>query len=436
MGERKGRFRPTIGYAAITEWAARLFEPFARWLTVERATAYVTIAAVVMWLRYVFNLTTPGLMDRVGHLKGADFLQFYTAGMFVKMHQLASLYDVQQFLAMSARAVPGVPNWWRYLPVYPPQIAFLFWPFSYLPYLSSYLLFSVLNLALYAVCVMILAKLFPRLARRGFTLVALAMAFPPFFDAVAYGQVSILVLTCITVALWAHLRRNCIIAGIALGCTAFKPPIFVSFAVAVIAVQAIDMIAGLAIGGLAQLGLVLIFAGFPIVKAYAQFVATLPRLDDLALAVRPYQMHSLRSFWMLLGTGPLAPILWLASSTCVLVILARYWRRQTRPDLRFGTLVVAAVLIDPHLYIYDGVILLPALAISIMYALEDLEGKRAAVIMVAIYMLFVTLLLGPLSRVTHFQLSVLVLMTLFLGLTAKSERRPALAAPQSGETVG
>ena len=139
---------------------------------------------------------------------------------------------------------------------------------------------------------------------------------------------------------------------------------------------------------------------------------------------------------MLLGTGPLAPILWLASSTFVLVILARYWRRQTRPDIRFGTLVVAAVLIDPHLYIYDAVILLPALAISITYALEGLEGKQAAVIMVAIYALFVTLLLGPLSRVTHFQLSVLALMSLFLGLTAKSEGRVALAAPQSGESVG
>jgi len=430
------RLRPAIGYAAITEWAGRLIESFSRWLTLERATAYLAIAAIVVWLRYVFNLTTPGLMDRAGHLKGADFLQFYTAGMFVKMHQLASLYDVQRFLAVSQRAVPGAPNWWSYLPVYPPQIAFLFWPFSYMSYVSSYLLFSALNMALYGACVMILAKLFPGLAHRGFTLVALAMAFPPFFDAVAYGQVSIIVLTCIIVALWGYLRGNGIIAGTALGCTALKPPIFVSFVVALVAVQAIDLIGGMVIGGLAQLGFVLVFAGFPIVKGYAQFAATLPRLDDMVLNARPYQMHSLRSFWMLLGAGSLAPILWLASSTLVLVILARYWRRQTRPDLRFGTLVVAAVLIDPHLYIYDAVILLPTLAISITYALEDLQGKQAATVMVAIYMLFVTLLLGPLSRVTHFQLSVLVLMILLVGLTAKSEGQAALAAPQSDEDVG
>lgn len=435
MGEQEGRPRSTVGYAALAEWAARFIESASRWLTVERITAHATIAAALVWLMYVFNLTTPGLIDRLGHLKGADFLQFYTAGTFVKTHQLSSLYDVSQFLAVSQRATPGVPNW-HYLPVYPPQTAFLFWPFAYFPYFLSYLLFSLLNLSLYAVCVAILAKLFPRLARRRFTLVMSAMAFPPFFNAVAHGQVSILALTCITFALWAYLRGNGIGAGLALGCTAFKPPIFASFAVALLAVQAIDMIAGMAIAGLAQFGLVLVFAGLRTMQAYARFGATLPRLNDSVLAVKPYQMHSLRGFWALLGTGPLEPIFWLASSLFVLVILARHWRRQTRPDWRFATLIIAAVLIDPHLYIYDAVMLAPALAISIMYALEGVEGRRASVIIVAVYLLFATLFLGPLSRITHLQLSVLVLLTLFFALTAESKREVAIASPQSTGSVG
>jgi len=183
------------------------------------------------------------------------------------------------------------------------------------------------------------------------------------------------------------------------------------------AVRAFRIVTGMTVGGAAQLAFVLLLAGLNSVRAYVQFAVSLPRVGDLVLAVKPYQMHSLRSFWMLLGAGRFEIELWLLSSLAVLVILARYWRRESHPDIRFATLIVATTLIDPHLYIYDAVILAPALIVAIERARVLGETAAADAIRVAVYVLFVCLFLGPLSRITHVQLSVPVMAALFFAMT-------------------
>jgi alpha-1,2-mannosyltransferase len=368
---------------------------------------------------FAFNLSGLGFVDRLGDLKGTDFLQFYAAGSFARAHRIVEMYDVHQFAAATARAVPGVQGW-HYLPVYPPQIALMFRPFAGASYLTAFAMWSIVNVLLYAGCLAVIAPLYPRIAARRPALIAAALAFPPFFNAVGHGQVSIAALACVVASFYAFVRDEEFIAGVALGCLAFKPPIFIACMIGCVAVQAFRIVAGMMISSAAQFVLVLWLAGLNAMRAYVEFALRLPRVENLVLAVKPYQMHSIRSFWMLLGTGRFEIELWLLSSLAVLLILARYWRRESARDVRFAALIVAVTLIDPHLYIYDAVILAPALIVLVERARIAGETIAADAIRVAVYLLFVCLLIGPLSRITHVQLSVLILAALLLATTRAS----------------
>lgn len=298
----------------------------------------------------------------------------------------------------------------------------MFWPFAYAPYLVAFAMWSVMNALLYAGCLAVMARLYPTLAAHRSALILAALAFPPFFNAVAHGQVSILALGCVVASFYAFVRDDRFIAGLALGCVAFKPPVFIAFMFAWIAVREFRVVIGMMVAGAAQLVIVVLFAGLDSIRAYVEFAVRLPRVDELVLAVKPYQMHSLRSFWMLLGAGRFEIELWLLSSLVVLVILARCWRREPAEDMRFAALTVAAMLIDPHLYIYDGVMMVPALLVAIARARVLGETIVADAIRVAVYLLFVCLFLGPLSRITHVQLSVLVMAALFFAMTRATPR--------------
>ena len=51
---------------------------------------------------YAINLSTPGLRDRSGQLKGTDFIHFYVLGSLALDGQAAALYDYRAQAAHSA----------------------------------------------------------------------------------------------------------------------------------------------------------------------------------------------------------------------------------------------------------------------------------------------------------------------------------------------
>ncbi len=388
-------------------------------LNSRRVTAHATIAASVSWGLYFLNIATPGFLDRAGNLKGTDFLQFYTAGEFFRTRRMSALYDVQQFWAACERAVPGITNR-HYFPVYPPQVALVFSPLSSLPYLSSLLLWVVINVVLYAACSTALAFMCPTAAARRSAFVMSALAFPPFLSVIAHAQVSIVALACITGAFGAYIRRMPMIAGIALGCTVFKPQVFVAFLVALAIVRSYRVIAGMFIAAAVQTFLTTTFTGAGALMAYVRLSAKLPQWNASVLAVKPFQMHSLRAFWMLLPVGRAAMVLWLVSVTATLIILRARWHRQSRAHVQFAVLILAATLINPHLYIYDAVILAPALVVAAEESMIA-DDRRAELIRVGLYALFACFFLGSVTRFTHLQLSVLVLVVLFCALSSRSK---------------
>src|SRR6266852_1640888 len=64
------------------------------WLTARRVRIHGVLMAVCLWTVYAVAMSTPGLRDRNGLIKGTDFLQFYTLGSLALQRRGDLLYDM------------------------------------------------------------------------------------------------------------------------------------------------------------------------------------------------------------------------------------------------------------------------------------------------------------------------------------------------------
>jgi hypothetical protein len=79
------------------------------------------------------------------------------------------------------------------------------------------------------------------------------------------------------------------------------------------------------------------------------------------------------------------------------------WRSRAPLALRYSALLIATVLVAPHLTIYDLVILVPAFLLLADWALHESAPTSVPILL---YLCYALPLIGPLSRYTHVQLSV------------------------------
>jgi hypothetical protein len=135
--------------------------------------------------------------------------------------------------------------------------------------------------------------------------------------------------------------------------------------------------------------------------------ALLPLLEP-----KPYQTHCLRTFWsMLIGSNGVAFTLYVMSATVVLWWTISIWRRRPEASLavRYSSLLLATVLIAPHLTVYDLVILAPALLVTADWLVGELRESRRRGLGTILYFVYMLPLIGPLARWTHVQLSVIAM---------------------------
>jgi hypothetical protein len=141
-------------------------------------------------------------------------------------------------------------------------------------------------------------------------------------------------------------------------------------------------------------------------------------IGSAELGGAPIQMHSLRSFWTLLIPWPnLAFGLYILSSIAIIAIASAAWKSSSSSPLalRFSALTLAAILVNPHLFVYDLLVLAPALLLLADWSLS--HASSSSLIGVLSYLAFITPLFGPLSQWTHLQLSVPVFIALLWSLS-------------------
>jgi hypothetical protein len=172
------------------------------------------------------------------------------------------------------------------------------------------------------------------------------------------------------------------------------------------------ILAGASLSAAAQLSLGGIVCGMQSLvrwlRALRDVGGVLPWLEP-----RPYQTHSLRTFWSMLIPWPrTAFAFYLVSGIAVLGMTILCWKRtaSTPLALRFSALLIATVLIAPHLTVYDLVILAPAFLLSADWLLAQAAGSGGTSLGSALYSIYLLPLAGPLALWTHVQLSVIAMV--------------------------
>lgn len=302
-----------------------------------------------------------GLRDVFGEVLVPDFVAHYTGGWLAGSPE--RLYDIeaQRALQLEWLADP------TFLDLYlsPPHVAPFYAPFARLPLgaaMAAWVLFSGLCLGLAYAILRRDALPIKRSHERLFVLFALA--FQPLQALLGGGQD-----TAVTILLWAggiHLAlgRRDALAGLVLGLGAFKPQLFLLPLLYLVVRSRWRAVAGVVASASALGALGLLLHGL---DGYRAWVAIL-RSQTYLLGTRQAslsKMHSIvASIEALLPPGRASIAWWVGHAIMAIVAAAtlRVARRMRSPRHVWSLLVVATVLVSPHLFTYDlSLLLVPAL---------------------------------------------------------------------------
>ncbi len=394
------------------------------WLTAKRVRIHGLLLAACLWTVYAADMSTPGLLDRNGLVKGTDFLHFYTLGNLALRGRGDLLYDMRAQAELARRFVTQAPDS-LYVPLYGPQVSLPFAPFARLPYGWALTAWLFVNVLIYASCCHAVWKTCLNLHAYRWTVLILAIAFPGFFQLLIWGQTSGLALLCFTLAYLALRHDQKWLAGLAFGSLIFKPQLGMTATVVFVFAREWKLIAGALAAASVQVAAAWMHYGSEVMRAY--FRALLHMGDVLPLLEpRLYQTHSLRSFWSLLVPGPQVAFgLYVVTALGVLAIAVGCWRKSASLEVRYSALLFATVLVSPHLTVYDLVILAPAFLLLGDWALAHREEQFELSIRLLLYVCYPLFLLGPLARITHLQLSV-VAMAALLWISWRASERPSI----------
>lgn len=400
-------------------------------VTERRLRAHAIILAVCLWGVCAVDFLTPGVFDRAGNIKFQDFIQFPISAGLIEQRRADELYN-DHVLAEGIREIAGTTRVeLKYF--YGPQVALPFIPFRQLSFLAQAEIWVTLSLLIYFLCVYVTWKSCAALSSHLLLAVLCSIAYPPLFHFFVRGQLSAVPLLFFTMSYLAFRSHLDWLAGVALGCLVFKPQFLVAIPLALLGAKAWKPFAGLVVSAVAQAGLTYLYFGPIVMRAYFTILlhsAGNPSSTELSFSA--IQMHSLHSFWELLIPWP--PGLWalyLLTSLGVVALAAAIWKSSSPLAIRFSALTLAAVLVNPHLYIYDLLVLAPALVLLAGWVLQNQRHQTAVALGPLLYLAFILPLLGPLARWTHIQLSVVAFVAILWNIYRLSAPDHELAMAES-----
>jgi hypothetical protein len=340
-------------------------------LSAKKLRRYLTIIAVTMWAVWLADMSVPGPVDRLGKVKGTDFLHFYVMGSIARDGRWDQLFDGEAHYLRARAIVPGSPDV-VYVPVESPQIAAAFAPLASQPYPIALALWLGVVFATCAwSCVLIWRDCAPLHQHR--YLVAMAcVAFPGFYSEVLHGQLACVALLAVALAAYALRRNQPFAAGLALGFLVFKPHWVAAATAVFVFAREWRVVAGAVVSAAAQVGVTVAVLGLSVAGAYARALRAIPAMADL---LEPKPGDSLRGLTtLLIPFEPAALLVYGAAAVVVLLIAARIWRSASAIELRFPAVVIAAILICPHVNAYDLILLAPVALMLTAWLLDAAEG--------------------------------------------------------------
>jgi len=358
----------------------------------------------LLWGVAALNVTAPGLRGRSGLIKGGDFVHFYTLGSIAVERRFDLLYDMEAQHTRQERVVPTSRELW-YVPIYGPQTALLLAPLARLPYLWAAAAWALLTALFYGGCLWIFWRDCLSLKGHRLLVILAACGFEPFWALIHHGQTSALPMLCFAAAWLAGRANRRWWAGLALGTLIFKPHLGIAVAVVMLARREWRIVGGAVTAIALQWGITVAAVGVTPFYEYFRVLLQGP-WQTSQLEPNPYAVHSLRGFFALLFAQPTVVLaLYLLTSVAVLAVTVRLWRQGVPAGIRYSALLLATVLVAPHMRVYELVQLAPAFLLTVD-ASDPLTAGPRRVLRVLVGLAYVLPLFGFLASVTHVQLSV------------------------------
>ncbi len=223
------------------------------------------------------------------------------------------------------------------------------------------------------------------------------------------------------------------LAGAAFGLLALKPQFGIPLAAIVLACGEWRLLAGAAASVAAQAVIIWSALGASVFAAFAASLRVTLTYVDL-LESKPFNSHSLRAVTRLVPNAIGVP-LWLVLSAIVLWYTVRVWKSDAPVRVRLGVVMLASLLVNPHVIVYDVTLLALPLLWFGAYMLEPPRREDAPAFGVLIYWLFVALFIPTAARVIGLQVSVPLMMGLLVWMS-RAATHGSKAPSSAPSTIG
>lgn len=310
----------------------------------------LVVAALTAWAGLL--LTVPFSQP----VLGGDFMVFYTFAHAAWRGQWAVQYDWPAFHALQVSLVPTSGAFF-YPPSYPPIVPALFAPLAPLTFPNAYFVWLATSATVFGLVMIVAAQ---GLGRKRHQVVLAALLFPPFIAHQIVGQTTILPLVGFVGGWWALTREKPLLAGLLLSVVAIKPHFGMAMAIVLLSMRLWTIVGGVIVGLALHAGLTVAVCGTPAISAY--LATTLRVLSDSTI-INPGDQrytHGVRISLEALVPHDVATVAWLAAAAAIGWVTVRTWRITIDWSLRMSALLLATLLISPHVQAYDAILLGPA----------------------------------------------------------------------------
>jgi alpha-1,2-mannosyltransferase len=335
------------------------WKPLDRILT-SRRLSYALIAGGVLWFAWMVSVIFgPGNMDLAGHVIGTDYIQFYSAGVTVREGQSANLYNPSyQSQLELAIAGPGLTSYHAFIT--PPFFAWLYVPFTFLPYNWSFLVWSLIGFFFLWASIKLISADQPN---KSFIWV---LTWYPIFAAISFGQNSLLSLFLFSLIYWLWKKDKYLLAGLVSSLILYKPQLVLGLGLLWLLEWRTSWksLLGLAAGGATLAGLsfwLMPDASRAYIDLARNFLPNMMYMDQFPI----WHLLSLRGFWTMLFPGVhwLSEGLSLLFSIAGIMIYILFWQKhRNNKSLIFASAICLTIWITPHAMVYDwSILVIPAI---------------------------------------------------------------------------
>jgi len=356
------------------------------WLTRERVrlVGLTLLAAFVLGAGFLIA-TSNGLNDRFGRPLGTDFSNVYAAGSYVLDGEASAPFDPPRQYAREQAIFGQATQFygWHYPPFFLGLAALL----ATMPYWLALIVWQGTTLLLYLWAMRAIVSASPSPAGGGIEKIWLlfALAFPAVFINLGQAHNGFLTAALFGAALVMLVERP-ILAGVLIGCLAYKPQFGLLIPLVLIATGRWRAFASAAVT-VAVMTLAVTFA-FGI-DVWSAFFATGKFTRTVVLeqgGTGWYKIQSVFSWVRMWGGGiELAYAAQAAITLAVAAALCWLWRSRASYPLKAAGLLIGTLLATPYSLDYDLMLLAPAIAYLSIDGLQRGFGPYEKTIVAALW---------------------------------------------------